>query len=321
VARTEARMTVGMYRTDTDLINLSVAAKAVYGMLVTEPELEHTGVMPITLRRWARSFPDIGQTGVETALRELHQARFIVLDEEHEQVLIRALIRRDKVYKQPNVLKSAADRLSRVFSPTIRAALHAELVRVRELDDVPENAMPVLDRMIEALAEAGVSAAQNPSPYPFTEFGNDPGNPLGDKDHSPVPFPLSPDPSPSSAQTPPAGCAPKPAPKQRRTVAGEPVGFAEWYAAYPRKEGRKDAARAYAKAAKALPADELLEKTREFQEFTKHREKRFIPLPATWLNGERWNDDMSTPARAASGGAHGAAYADPTDLSVYDEDL
>lgn len=75
--------------------------------------------------------------------------------------------------------------------------------------------------------------------------------------------------------------------------------FARWYAAYPRKEGKGQALKAYKAALKKVDAETLLEAAHDAAKRWENRERRYIPMPATWLNGERWADD---PAPATAGG-------------------
>ncbi len=72
--------------------------------------------------------------------------------------------------------------------------------------------------------------------------------------------------------------------------AGGREGFAEFYEAYPRKEGRARAAKAF--EAVDVPLATLLSALAQ-QTQTEQWQKdggRFIPLPASWLNGRRWED-------------------------------
>lgn len=71
--------------------------------------------------------------------------------------------------------------------------------------------------------------------------------------------------------------------------------FAEFYSAYPRKIARRDAEKAWARLS---PSDREL----AFQALPAHiaywaatTEKQFIPYPATWLNGERFHDELEMP--------------------------
>lgn len=66
--------------------------------------------------------------------------------------------------------------------------------------------------------------------------------------------------------------------------------FDAFWAAYPRKEGKKRAQDAFAKITVSL---ETLLSAIELQKKTPQWEKdggQFIPHPATWLNGRRWED-------------------------------
>jgi hypothetical protein len=84
--------------------------------------------------------------------------------------------------------------------------------------------------------------------------------------------------------------------KPPKSPKGEPPGFAEWYAAYPKKQARPSAAKAFAKVTESLPVLlAALEWQRRQFDWTKEGGK-YIPLPATYLNNERWNDERGEQA-------------------------
>lgn len=65
--------------------------------------------------------------------------------------------------------------------------------------------------------------------------------------------------------------------------------FAIWWAAYPRKQSKGTARRAYAAARRrGVSAGDLLD---GLQRYRFAPERRWQPLAATWLNGERYCDD------------------------------
>lgn len=74
--------------------------------------------------------------------------------------------------------------------------------------------------------------------------------------------------------------------------------FAEFWTAYARKVGRGQAIKAWRAAIKKAEPDAIITAASEFTAW--HRaegtEPRFIPHPATWLNGERWADEKSSRA-------------------------
>lgn len=74
--------------------------------------------------------------------------------------------------------------------------------------------------------------------------------------------------------------------------------FLAWYAIYPRREARADAWKAWQQTARShVPLDQMIEavkKSTAANEWTVDR-RRFIPLPASWLRGQRWSDEFDVP--------------------------
>lgn len=68
--------------------------------------------------------------------------------------------------------------------------------------------------------------------------------------------------------------------------------FDEWWSGYPRKTAKQKALDAYKRARKKQSSGFLLSKMREYAVAVAGNEKRFILHGATWLNGERWDDDL-----------------------------
>lgn len=81
----------------------------------------------------------------------------------------------------------------------------------------------------------------------------------------------------------------------------EPEGFSAFYEAFPLKKARPKAAEAYARAIKRAMPGTILAAARRYAEARKGEEPKFTAHPATWLNQERWNDDV--PAQASDGAA------------------
>jgi hypothetical protein len=79
--------------------------------------------------------------------------------------------------------------------------------------------------------------------------------------------------------------------------------FTDFYNAYPRHVGRKDAERAFKRAAKTVSPQTIIDAARRLAADPNLPEKQFIPHPATWLNQGRW-DDEPLPDRSShpSGG-------------------
>lgn len=67
------------------------------------------------------------------------------------------------------------------------------------------------------------------------------------------------------------------------------------YQAYPKRIGRGQAEKAIRSALKICPYPELLAAVQEYaaSPFVRTTPKQFIPHPATWFNGRRWQDDRA----------------------------
>ncbi len=80
-------------------------------------------------------------------------------------------------------------------------------------------------------------------------------------------------------------------------------GFSEWWAAYPRKIGKRQAERSYKAALKAgATPEELLESLEAHKQHWRlaNTETRYIKHPATWLNAGSWMDELTSDLPAAN---------------------
>lgn len=165
MARTEGRIAVSIW-SDADFLALPPLAQRHFMFLLSQPDLAHDGVIALRERRWARSAPGMTVADITEANEALAEARFVVIDEEAEELLVRSFIRRDGVYRQPNVLRAAAGHLATVASDAIRRAVAAELVRIEsDAQDIPEGSKGVLRDLLDALPEP----FGEPFPEPFGE--------------------------------------------------------------------------------------------------------------------------------------------------------
>lgn len=77
--------------------------------------------------------------------------------------------------------------------------------------------------------------------------------------------------------------------------------FAEFYSLYPRREARKPARASFVVATKIVDAECILAALRQQRSDLQRRHddglrekgRSGCPLPATWLNQERWNDEVT----------------------------
>ena len=70
MARTHARVYTSIWA-DKDFTRPSEAAQRRFLFLVSQPDVEHSGVLGLRERRWPRCAADSTRDGIETALAEL----------------------------------------------------------------------------------------------------------------------------------------------------------------------------------------------------------------------------------------------------------
>lgn len=97
----------------------------------------------------------------------------------------------------------------------------------------------------------------------------------------------------STPQTPPA--------KPKRTLDESPE-FLKFWEAYPRKEKKPKAAKAFKKALQKTTLEQILKSLEGFKEAWKQSDACWIPHPASWLNDESWNDEPAKPSQPTQSG-------------------
>lgn len=76
------------------------------------------------------------------------------------------------------------------------------------------------------------------------------------------------------------------------------AGFATFYASYPIEKAKADARKAWLKLRPSADETTTIISALERHKLTDGWAKengRFIPHPATWLNGRRWEDQLAAP--------------------------
>lgn len=72
---------------------------------------------------------------------------------------------------------------------------------------------------------------------------------------------------------------------------GEDPAFITFWLNYPRRDDKGHARIAWAQAVKKAQPEAIIAGLREYRF---NPDPRFIPLPATWLRGERWDIDPNS---------------------------
>jgi hypothetical protein len=116
-------------------------------------------VIPLRFRKWS-GLLGVPVKEVEALCAALDEAQFTVTDFDTEELLVRSLIRRDEVWKQPNVFKSAATSATGCESARLKAVLLAEIRRL-DLSEANGDQVRTRAELLKALEPFG-----NPSPTP-----------------------------------------------------------------------------------------------------------------------------------------------------------
>lgn len=143
MARTYAKVYVSIWAGDFQ--ELSIGAQGLYFRLLTDAKLTMCGVADWRPKRLTQSFKGMTAPALRALSEELERARYIVVDEDTEEVLIRSFVRHDGVLKSPNLTKAmAADWLS-VTSQKIKNAIALEVHRAIESEPTLKGSGSVPD--------------------------------------------------------------------------------------------------------------------------------------------------------------------------------
>ena len=164
---------------DEDFRDLSTTSRLMYLFLLSQADLEHSGIIPLRIKRWSRA-TDISLEDVAASLRELGEARFVVMDETEGELLVRSLIRRDEIWRQPNVFKAAAASARASKSPVIKAALLPEIRRLN-LTGIARETQVIRDSLITHLEPFGNTSPTPTEPSPSPNGGPN-GEPVDNSD-------------------------------------------------------------------------------------------------------------------------------------------
>lgn len=242
MARGHGRILTSVWE-DGDFLALDERQQRMYLFLISQPNLNHAGLLPLTLKRWARKAHGLTVAAVEKTLSELADLRFVVVDDDTEELLIRTFVRNDGVWRQPKVMAAMVSGAQEISSPALRRALLAEMGRIPlgDLSDEPgARGISVRQQIVEHLANLrrALHVPDSPPPNPSGRATDTPseGFPKGSESLPDTPG------EPTTRAHAPASRAHSPAPAPAPAPAPSPV-----------KEGGGRADQAPAAAAAAPP--------------------------------------------------------------------
>lgn len=293
---------------------LDVEAQHLYVLLLSQSTTNLAGVVPLQTRRWAACSAGRTTEDVEGALSRLSDAGFVIVDRDTEEALIRSFVRNDEGYKIPGQREAMLEAAVATQSPVLRRALAVELGRLSVLTGKtaregmaaiaatvaaltgapppPDGGIPepiqqtILDAIRDTTPDTTPDATRDAIPDGPTDAISDP-IPDGPVSVS-VSVPRS---SHLTTNSLSSTKADEPAPKGRTHSTGD-EGFDRFWNAYPRKQGKGDAQKAWRQVTKKTKPSEIMEGLARFQ-FS--ADPQYHPLPGSWLRGQRWADQPLNP--------------------------
>jgi hypothetical protein len=195
MARGHGRILTSIWE-DADFLALEEREQRLYLFLISQPNLNHAGLLDLTLRRWSRKARGLTSAELEKLLQALEAARFIVMDDDTEELLIRSFIRNDGVWRMPKVMGAMVSGALEISSRRLQQALLAEVDRIPldELSDEPTKLRngsegPSIRQQVSAHIDTLRKAFSTPDPDP-SEGGN--GTPSAPSSETPSDTPSQP---------------------------------------------------------------------------------------------------------------------------------
>lgn len=307
MARSQANLRLNVFE---GLRGLTREGKLLYIAVLVEPTINQAGIGALRERRWAKDL-ELTLAEIEKAMQELDERRFVLFDADTEEILIRTLIRNDGVADKPNLLWAACRAAVLVSSPRLRVVLAEEL---RKLPPKPAATVGKNGRAYEHPDPHATADQIDPTGGP-----DDPRREPTSNGSRTIVEPFESEPFENHSRTTGGGgggggvSSPPPVEKNssskthtaasRSCAETDPEGFAEFWVAYPRKEAKRGAAKAYAAAVKrGVDTDRILAAARRYAAITTTSEQRFIAHPATWLNQGRYDDEQPAAGSAVAVG-------------------
>lgn len=139
MARNHARLLTAIW-SDPHFTALEPEAQRVYFLLLSQPDLSACGVLAFLPRRWARLSALTSVEEIENAISLLEEARFVMVDNETDELLIRTFVIHDGGLNNPKMRGATKSAMRAVHSRVLRSAISAvlpEQFRAEIVDGLP----------------------------------------------------------------------------------------------------------------------------------------------------------------------------------------
>lgn len=123
----------GLWRRDKDFRALPRMAQCTFVQILSNKDTDCAGILTLSVELLAKACDELTVEQVWIDLKALEAARFVFVDADTDELLIRSYVKRISI-KGPNLMVSALRRAKIVHSDKLRAVLASELRRLARKD-------------------------------------------------------------------------------------------------------------------------------------------------------------------------------------------
>lgn len=137
MARDHSRIKLSIWD-DPDFIALTESEQRAYFVLKSHKGLSRCGVTSYIPAHFERLARDTTVARFKAAVKGLRTAKFVVIDDHTQELLVRSYVRHDGVLDRVNMGKAVGTAYESIISEPIKRAICAELARlIQERPDLP----------------------------------------------------------------------------------------------------------------------------------------------------------------------------------------
>lgn len=159
MARDHARIQTAVWD-DPDWLKLDQGAQHLYWMLTSHKDLSYCGVLPYLPGRWTRLSDGLTIAKLKASARTLERAKYVVIDREVSELMVRSFIRHDKILARRNMGNACARAIGLVHSSQVREAVLHELARLWLENPAQDGWLGFKDYDAEAFSMACAMASE-----------------------------------------------------------------------------------------------------------------------------------------------------------------
>jgi hypothetical protein len=302
---TEARIRTSIWR-DPDFLALPRAVQGTYMFLFSQPDISLCGVLPLREEFWTEKASELSTDELRAHLDLLAARRFVVIDDRTLELLVRSRVRRDEVLVNSKLIKPLARACEAVDSGRLRGVLAAEIKRCQAEGIVHPRIEAEVDRLVSVLersAQFSVDALFSSSPMAPPQadslsvaLSDAPSHGASDRARGTGDRGQGKGEGGSGGELALLNGSGR-GPATDGKPGNEAEAFDEFWTTYPRRVGKGAARTAWAKAVRKIDPAEIIKAAAGYRDWP-GRKPDFTAHPTTWLNQERWTDELPAGAQA-----------------------